>query len=305
GIEFAYSYQPGGTGNAPETDDSLWVWFRNDLGAWVEVVSYPGTPVEPFVHEMIDIAAAPNGGGTYFHSQFQVRFTNRGGAGAIPNDDWFVDNIFLGLPDPAVSASDAEVVFDTTLVGSSSEFSFYVSNIGLEELVVTDIILSDPDQFSVDLTSFNVAPGEYTELTLGFSPLMAGEISATLVINSNDPNQDSLTVELSGMGDTPVDVTTGKELPTEFSMAPNYPNPFNPTTTIRYALPVASEVSVVVYDILGRMVKTLVSGEHEAGYHQASWDGTNNTGQIVGSGVYVYRIHAGSYTLTRKMLFIR
>lgn len=305
GIKFAYSHQPAGTGNAPETDDSLWVWFRNDLGAWVEVASYPGTPLEPFVHESIDIATAPNGGGIYFHSQFQVRFTNRGGAGGIPNDDWFIDNIFLGLSAPAISASDVDVVFDTTVVGNSSEFTLYVSNIGLEELQVTGIVLSDPDQFSVDISSFNVAPGEHTLLTLGFSPLMAGTINGTLVVASNDPNQDSLTVSLSGMGDTPVDVNEGKGLPSEFSVAPNYPNPFNPTTTIRYALPVAGEVSLVVYDILGRAVKTLVSGEREAGYHQTSWDGTNNTGQVVGSGVYVYRFVADSYTLTRKMLFIR
>jgi hypothetical protein len=72
GIELSYYYQPQGTGNVPEEGDSLRLYFKNDLGAWLLVRAYPGSPVQPFQQEVIDIETAPNGGGTYFHGQIST-----------------------------------------------------------------------------------------------------------------------------------------------------------------------------------------------------------------------------------------
>ena len=83
-------------------------------------------------------------------------------------------------------------------------------------------------------------------------------------------------------------------LPTQYALMQNYPNPFNPTTQICYDLPVTSHVVLKVYNILGQEVKTLKQGEEEAGRYTVQWNGTNNTGALVGSGVYLYRIEAKS-----------
>jgi hypothetical protein len=94
-------------------------------------------------------------------------------------------------------------------------------------------------------------------------------------------------------------------LPTVFALEQNYPNPFNPSTAVRFALPSDASVRLTVYDILGREVRMLVNEELKAGYHLAMWDGKNNFGTSVSSGVYIYRIEAGSFISTKKMMLMK
>jgi Secretion system C-terminal sorting domain len=94
------------------------------------------------------------------------------------------------------------------------------------------------------------------------------------------------------------DVKEGK--PTVYALNQNYPNPFNPSTTIRYGLPSKSHATLWVYNTLGQLVTTLVSGEQGAGYHEIKFDGSN-----LASGVYFYRLQAGTYVETKKLLLIR
>ena len=94
-------------------------------------------------------------------------------------------------------------------------------------------------------------------------------------------------------------------LPQTFALFQNYPNPFNPFTQIRYRLPQASEVRMVIYDLLGREVRRLVEEHVEAGYHSAVWDGRDGLGQEVGSGVYLIRMEAKGFVGVRKMALIR
>jgi hypothetical protein len=83
-------------------------------------------------------------------------------------------------------------------------------------------------------------------------------------------------------------------------LAANYPNPFNSMTIIRYSLPEPAEVKIEIYDILGRKVETLVQGEQPAGYLQVIWDASDRS-----SGLYFYRIQAGDYSETRKMVLLK
>jgi len=83
-----------------------------------------------------------------------------------------------------------------------------------------------------------------------------------------------------------------EQLPKEFSLSQNYPNPFNPVTSIRYALPVKSVVKLELFNILGQRVQTLVNEERPAGYHLVQWNGVDESGNSLGSGVYFVRISA-------------
>jgi hypothetical protein len=95
------------------------------------------------------------------------------------------------------------------------------------------------------------------------------------------------------------------ELPTEFALKSNYPNPFNPETTIEFALPEVSKVNLKIYNLTGQLVRELVSSEYPAGYQKVIWDGRDAYGNNVGSGVYIYALKACSFSQTRKMILIR
>lgn len=93
--------------------------------------------------------------------------------------------------------------------------------------------------------------------------------------------------------------------PSNFDLAHNYPNPFNPATTIRYAIPQAERVTLRVYNILGQQVVSLVDARQETGFYAAQWDGKDTHGRSVASGVYFYRIQAGKFARTEKMLLLK
>ena len=101
----------------------------------------------------------------------------------------------------------------------------------------------------------------------------------------------------------PIDKTS--PLPTAFVLAQNYPNPFNPTTTIKYFLSEATDVELVIINVLGERVKTLVSSAQAAGEHSIIWDGRNQYGSQVSSGIYFYKMTAGGATETRKMVMMK
>lgn len=108
--------------------------------------------------------------------------------------------------------------------------------------------------------------------------------------------------------------STPEKIPEQFGLSQNYPNPFNsstersrrsPETVIEYQLPEARRVSLKIYDVTGREVRTLIEREMPAGFHRAIWDGRDGAGQALKSSVYFYRLTAGEYMQTKKILFVR
>jgi hypothetical protein len=93
--------------------------------------------------------------------------------------------------------------------------------------------------------------------------------------------------------------------PERFRLEQNHPNPFNPATSIPYALPAAGEISLAVYDRIGRLVNTLVAGFREAGYHTAVWDGRTASGYEAATGVYFCRLRAASSSSVIRMLLLK
>ncbi len=99
-------------------------------------------------------------------------------------------------------------------------------------------------------------------------------------------------------------ITPGR-LPENYSIEQNYPNPFNPSTTLSYGLPKDAHVSLVIYDILGKEVRSMESGNKAAGWYDVVWDGRNDQGQIVSTGIYLTRIRAGEYHKVIKMMYLK
>jgi len=118
------------------------------------------------------------------------------------------------------------------------------------------------------------------------------------VWSANGPFE--LTIDASGLS-----VENGGFLPDQFQLHANFPNPFNPTTSIKYDLPKDASVSLMIYDITGREIRHLVNETQNAGFKAIMWDGTNNYGQQVGTGMYLYQIKAGSFVQTRKMILMK
>lgn len=97
----------------------------------------------------------------------------------------------------------------------------------------------------------------------------------------------------------------GNNIPDNFTLNQNYPNPFNPSTNISYNLKTAADVNLIIYNSLGQKIKELVSQHQPAGKYEIKWDGKNNSGMLMPSGIYFIRLEAGSFVKTRRMLLLR
>jgi subtilisin family serine protease len=197
---------------------------------------------------------------------------------------------------PQLVASANSLTFPAVQIGSEDSLFFTVRNDGSRALEVTGITASSTD-FSASPRAFTLAPQDSMRVAAVFRPQRNGEIEATLRFAGND--WDGMPdLRLSGTG---VPATA----PEFFALRQNAPNPFGPSTTIRFDLPVASFVNLAVYDPAGRRVATLIGAAKPAGEHEAVWFGRDENGRRVASGVYVCRIEAAGFTATRRLVLLR
>jgi len=120
-----------------------------------------------------------------------------------------------------------------------------------------------------------------------------------------DVRIDEITLLYVDIGSDVDEDVPGDVLPTQFTVSQNYPNPFNPVTTIRYRLPTRCYVKIDVYNALGRKVWSLVDREQPAGSYKVNWDGRSATGQLVSTGLYLYRFQTDDHVQTKKMLLLK
>jgi hypothetical protein len=96
-----------------------------------------------------------------------------------------------------------------------------------------------------------------------------------------------------------------KSVPSQFALAQNFPNPFNPETTISYDLASDSEVQLEIYNVMGQLIRTLIADQQAAGRYRVTWKGDDATGRSVASGVYFYRLHTGEFKAVRKLMLLK
>ena len=198
---------------------------------------------------------------------------------------------------------------------SNEDNTIGIGNGGLDDTYINPDIVSDNyaiefssqiDWVSVDPLSGTVPAGESETLAvlIDATNLENGSYEAQIAIDSNDPELPHTTIPvllyLQG-----VSVDNDGLIPDSYSLEQNYPNPFNPTTTIRYGLPEASDVSLVIYDLKGRVVKSYSERGRPAGWVNYEWSGTNMGGEPVSTGVYLCRLEAGNFTKTIKMVYLK
>jgi flagellar hook assembly protein FlgD len=104
---------------------------------------------------------------------------------------------------------------------------------------------------------------------------------------------------------TGVDASQSKDITESFRLYQNYPNPFNPSTVINFSIANRGNVRLEVFDVLGRLVTTIVNQEMGAGSYRVVWEGSDRNGAKVSSGIYFYRIRSGSFTASKKMLMLK
>ena len=192
------------------------------------------------------------------------------------------DSIFVGLPDGAIA-------FDMQLDHEPDVFS--------SELITIDeditLIHKNPGAGLINIISKTT---EARDIVLSYD-LIDKQTHVNLYVQAYG-SEGSV---ISNMLET-IEINA---IPEEFSLSQNYPNPFNPVTHIDYGLPFNGKVKLSVYDLLGRRVITLVDGEQEAGYRTVTWNGSDQRGETVGTGMYFYVIQAGDLRKVRKMLLLK
>jgi hypothetical protein len=163
-----------------------------------------------------------------------------------------------------------------------------------------------PEWVTVSPSSGLIPAGGSADLTVDFNAtdMALGTHGGRLHILTNDPEHPETLVPLA-MTVRDYVADAGAPVPGALSVAQNVPNPFNPTTRIRFALPAREMVDLRVYDVRGSLVRTLVTGELGAGTHDAVWDGRSDGEAQVPSGVYFYRLRTAGGQVTGRMTLVR
>ena len=216
------------------------------------------------------------------------------------------DNIETGSPILTIEQSSLD--FGNIEIGSEAILPFTISNTGDAAMIGT---LQIPDPYSLDSTiteplrfmNYVLPAGESMEISIAFRPLEEGVFAGFLIVSSDDPAAMQVNIPLMASA-TPVS-NENQVNPVITELKGNYPNPFNPNTTIRFSLKERGKVSIDIYNILGQKVKTLVNGDLPAGVHNLSWNGLDENKRPVASGVYFYKMQSGSYSNTRKMILMK
>jgi hypothetical protein len=200
-----------------------------------------------------------------------------------------------------LTADNYSVDFEYIPVNTIDTKEMVITNNSGEELVITSNF-SRTSLFSItDSFPMTLQPYQNKTLQIQFSPDSIGVFSDDIHLRMQKENEMiAQVIKVFGYSNPSADVELENNNPNRFSLTQNYPNPFNPTTTIKYKIPEISFVTIKVYDVLGNEVATLVNEEKPAGSYEIEFEGISLT-----SGIYFYKIKAGDFIETKKMIMIK
>jgi len=248
----------------------------------------------------------------------------------------FSENISINVTDPW-GARDTETFVIKVLPVQDAPYPFKWVSISIDTISITTSNIGDTydlewseskdvDQEVIDYLIFaqiGVYPAEEIyDTTITTLPLTYQEISD--IVFEPFPMLPRVTVKFSVSATDGIDTikvtgddrivfvnryeylsTVSEGIPLEFALHENYPNPFNPTTTLRFDLPEVSDITLIIYNMLGQKVRTFNYQNTSAGYHSVKWNATNDYGDPVGAGVYLYQLQTKDFVKTRKMVLLK
>lgn len=221
-----------------------------------------------------------------------ISFPSTGGQSGVPTLVVDMQNIDFGMVN-----INSPAVIPVTISNAGT-----ASMIGTLTTAAPFSLGADPNQPAYTL-EYSLAAGEFMVFNVNFIPTEMMPYSGDLVVTSDDPNASMIIIPLYGTGD--IVANEDPINPVITTLKGNYPNPFNPTTTISFSLKQKDQVSLEIYNLLGQKVRTLVSGELDSGTHNVTWNGRDGNNRPVSSGVYFYKMKAGRYTSTKKMIMMK
>jgi hypothetical protein len=204
--------------------------------------------------------------------------------------------------EPALSVDPDSLYFGPVEVGQSADLFVAVHNGGDGDLDLHSIATGDP-VFSVNLGSLIVPPGATRSLRVTFAPEAGIAYQDSLWLASNDPQTPLLTLPLIGIGGDGVGVDDFRP---EGARLASKPNPFGRATQLHFTLPASGRTWITIHDVRGRVVRHLSRGEMlPAGNHQLPWDGRDDAGRSLASGIYFTRLRTADQVITRKITLLR
>jgi hypothetical protein len=211
-------------------------------------------------------------------------------------------NVSGSSPMPVPTTLKTSIAYSNSAMNTTKKDTLMITNSSINTLIV-DSIYTKTNVFAVDRIGGTVGT-DTMKVVVSFTPSAIASYTDTLYLRNNSATP-LIKIPLSGNCTTGIeDVATG--IPNIYSLAQNFPNPFNPSTTLRYGLPSRSNVRILIYNIIGQVIKEMVNTEQEAGYQSVVWNAN------VSSGIYFYRIEATSkddpsrrFIETKKMLLLR
>jgi len=225
--------------------------------------------------------------------QNQIYVANSGSSNVSVIRDTLVVNI------PVFTVMPTSIDFGDVLVDSSKTDTVTVTNRGNATLNITSVV-SDTPEFAVTPSTGSLEPDVSMRFYITFAPTDSGMETGNIIFTHNAmTSPDTVTVTGTGV-ELGIEETEGDVIPAFYALSQNYPNPFKTQTLIRYQLPKSNVVTIVIYNVSGQRIKTLVNEHKDAGYYTVYWDGRK-----VSNGVYFCRMVAGEYTSVKKILLLR
>ncbi|MBL7136480.1 MAG: T9SS type A sorting domain-containing protein [Candidatus Marinimicrobia bacterium] len=263
-------------------------WF-GALSGWVDLDFVAGD----FEYDVLGVTHSYNDVNYYYHS----------GSGAPSPIEAVDGNVLTGALYTAHTAIPDTLLYDPVYEIEVSNWldAFDILDDGNTFACMTTDTLADATPL---VCGVNRTVGDDKVVLLGFDPLSINATPYTWWGFAYESPQSQSLLWFGIPHSVSVDEVT-MALPTEFDLSQNYPNPFNPTTNIEFAVPEKADVKIVVYNMLGQKIVDLANKAYQPGHYQVIWNGKDASGCDVSSGVYFYRMTAGDFTKTSKMIFLK
>lgn len=243
---------------------------------------------------------------------FKWTYSKDGSQTAGSDCAWIDDIVLPGmgiLNAPIIYAAPNAISFTDVMPNDVLTANLVLRNMGNAAL---SGMISLPQQFSLSSNN-ETLPNDYAyQIESGFSKTFTvtfaagatvSDINTNITITSNDPDAAVVNIPLSVQAGSGID--DEHLIPVATTLDKNFPNPFNPTTTIRFATKNAGNVKINIYNLKGQLVRSLLNETKEAGFHHVVWNGKDDRGQTVSSGIYLYRMDTNGYSATQKMMLMK